>query len=36
MLNKITWQGVVAGILIGVVVAPQIRRIPGISKLPTV
>jgi hypothetical protein len=33
--NKITWQGVVAGIIIGIVLAPQVRRVPGISKLPT-
>jgi hypothetical protein len=34
--SKITWQGVVAGIFIGVILAPQIRRVPGINKLPTV
>lgn len=33
--NKITWQGILAGVVIGVVLAPQVRRIPGINKLPT-
>lgn len=35
-MNKITWQGVVAGILIGIVAYPMIRKIPGVNKLPTV
>lgn len=35
LFNKITWQGVVAGIIIGYVLAPQVRKIPGINKLPT-
>jgi hypothetical protein len=34
-MNKVTWQGVVLGIVLGVVLAPQVRKIPGISKLPT-
>jgi hypothetical protein len=34
-MNKITWQGVVAGILIGLVLAPQVRKIPGVNKIPT-
>lgn len=33
--NKITWQGVVAGIVVGIVLAPQIRRIPLVDKFPT-
>lgn len=33
--SKITWQGIAAGIVIGVILAPQVRRIPGINKLPT-
>lgn len=34
-MSKITWQGVVAGIVIGIILAPQIRRVPGVNKLPT-
>jgi len=33
---KITWQGVALGIVLGVVLAPQIRKIPGVNKLPVV
>lgn len=35
MKLNITWQGVVLGIALGIVFAPQIRKIPGVSKLPT-
>lgn len=35
-MNKITWQGVVVGVLIGLVAAPQIRKIPLVNKIPTV
>jgi len=35
LLGHVTVGGVIAGIIIGVVLAPQIRRIPGIGKLPT-
>lgn len=35
MLSKITWQGVVAGVVIGIVLAPQITKLPLVSKLPT-
>ena len=34
-MNKITWQGVAVGVILGVVFASQIRRIPGVSKIPT-
>ena len=30
------WTYLAIGIVIGVVAAPQLRRIPGVSKLPTV
>lgn len=36
MLSKITWQGVVAGIIVGVVLAPQISKLPLVNKLPQV
>jgi hypothetical protein len=32
--SKITWQGIVAGIIIGVILAPQVMRVPGINRLP--
>jgi hypothetical protein len=35
VIGHVTWGGVALGILLGVVLAPQVRRIPGISKLPT-
>lgn len=35
-MNKITWQGVAVGVLIGIILGPQISRLPGVSKLPTV
>lgn len=35
-MNKVTWQGVVLGILVGIVLAPQIGKLPGINKIPSV
>lgn len=35
-MSKITWQGVVVGIVIGIVLAPQISKLPLVNKLPTV
>ncbi len=34
-MSKVTWQGVVAGIILGFIFAPQLRKIPGVSKVPT-
>jgi len=34
-MSKITWQGIAVGILIGIVLGPQISRIPLVSKIPT-
>ncbi len=36
MFSKITWQGVAVGIVIGIVLAPQIAKLPLVSKIPTV
>jgi hypothetical protein len=36
MLSKITWQGVAVGVVLGIVLAPQIKKLPLVSKLPTV
>jgi hypothetical protein len=33
--GKITWQGIVLGVILGVVLAPQVSKLPGINKLPT-
>ena len=35
MLSKITWQGVVVGVVVGIVLAPQIQRIPLVNKIPS-
>ena len=32
---KITWQGVVLGVVVGIVLAPQISKLPLVNKLPT-
>lgn len=36
MLSKVTWQGVVVGVVIGIVLAPQISKLPLVSKIPSV
>lgn len=33
---KITWQGVVVGVIVGIVLAPQISKLPLVSKIPQV
>ena len=35
LLGRVTVGGLVAGIVLGVILAPQVRRIPGVDKLPT-
>ena len=35
-MSKITWQGVVVGVLIGIVLAPQISKLPLVNKIPQV
>lgn len=35
-MSKITWQGVALGVVVGIVLAPQISKLPLVSKLPTV
>jgi hypothetical protein len=35
-MSKISWQGVALGILIGIVLAPQISKLPLVNKLPSV
>lgn len=34
-MRKVTWQGVVVGVLLGIVLAPQISKLPLVNKLPT-
>lgn len=33
-MSKVTWQGVLVGVVIGIVLAPQIARLPLVSKIP--
>ena len=33
-MSKITWQGFVFGLLAGIILAPQISRIPLVNKIP--
>jgi hypothetical protein len=35
-MGKITWQGVAAGVVIGIILAPQISKLPLLNKLPQV
>ena len=34
VIGRVTVGGVIVGIALGVVFAPYVRRVPGISKLP--
>lgn len=34
-MRKVTWQGVVVGVIVGIVLAPQISKLPLVNKLPT-
>ena len=33
-MGKVTWQGVAVGVIIGIVLAPQISKLPLVSKIP--
>jgi hypothetical protein len=33
-MGKITWQGVAVGVVVGIVLAPQISKLPLVNKLP--
>lgn len=35
-MSNIKWQGVLVGVVIGIVLAPQISKLPLVGKLPTV
>lgn len=35
-MSKITWQGVALGVVIGIVLAPQISKLPLVNKIPQV
>lgn len=35
-MRNITWQGVVVGVIIGIILAPQISRLPLVNKIPQV
>jgi hypothetical protein len=35
-MGKVTWQGVAVGVIIGIVLAPQISKLPLVNKIPQV
>jgi len=35
-MSKITWQGVALGVVLGIVLAPQISKLPLVNKIPQV
>ena len=35
-MDKIKWQGVLVGIVLGIVLAPQISKLPLVNKIPSV
>ena len=35
LLGRVTVGGIIAGVIIGVIFAPQVRRVPGINRLPS-
>lgn len=35
-MGKITWQGVALGVVLGIVLAPQISKLPLVNKLPQI
>lgn len=35
-MSGITWKGVLVGVVIGIVLAPQISRLPLVNKIPQV
>jgi hypothetical protein len=35
-MGKITWQGVALGVIVGIVLAPQISKLPLVNKLPQI
>lgn len=35
-MGKITWQGVAVGVIVGIVLAPQISKLPLVNKLPQI
>lgn len=35
MMSKISWQGVAVGVILGIVLAPQISKLPLVNKIPS-
>jgi hypothetical protein len=33
-MSKLSWQGVLVGVVIGIVLAPQISKLPLVNKIP--
>jgi hypothetical protein len=34
-MSNVKWQGVLVGVILGIVLAPQISKLPLVNKLPT-
>jgi hypothetical protein len=34
-MSKVTWQGVLVGVVIGIIAAPQISKLPLVNKIPS-
>jgi len=35
-MSKITWQGVALGVILGIIFAPQVSKLPLVNKIPQV
>ena len=35
-MSNVKWQGVLVGVIIGIVLAPQISKLPLVNKIPQV
>jgi len=35
VLGRVTWGGVVLGVVLGIIFAPQVTRLPLLDRLPT-
>jgi hypothetical protein len=33
---NITWQGVAAGVIVGIFLAPQIQKVPIVNRIPSI
>jgi hypothetical protein len=35
VIGRVTWGGVALGVLLGIIFAPQVSKLPLVNKLPT-